>query len=73
MTVSVLKSVITVIAGPLTLLINDCLKLGIFPDILKQARTVPIFKKGDRDLPSNYRPISILPIFGKVMEAVMKR
>ena len=48
---------------PLTNLINLSIKQGIFPDELKIARVVPIFKSGDKALVSNYRPISVLSCF----------
>ena len=41
---------------------------GIFPDSLKFAKETPIFKSGDKDKVNNYRPISILPVFSKVLE-----
>ena len=44
---------------------------GIFPDKLKMARVVPIFKKGDKSIPGNYRPISILPIISKLFEKLV--
>ena len=44
---------------------------GIFPDSLKIAKVTPIFKSGDKDNVSNYRPISILPVFSKVLERIM--
>ena len=43
----------------------------IFPDSLKTAKVAPIFKSGDKDNVSNYRPISILPVFSKVLEKIM--
>ncbi|XP_054289739.1 uncharacterized protein LOC129005016 [Macrosteles quadrilineatus] len=70
---SILKGIIHLICTPLTKLVNLCLLKGSFPDVLKVARTIPIFKKGDPSDPSNYRPISILPVFSKVLETVMKR
>ncbi|XP_054260489.1 uncharacterized protein LOC128985133 [Macrosteles quadrilineatus] len=69
----VLRAVADLVAVPLTHLVNLCLAHGFFPDSLKKARTVPIFKKGNPTLMENFRPISILPIFSKVMETVMKR
>ena len=63
-------------AGPhitpiLVKLINLSLINGIFPDRLKMARVVPIFKGGDGSKINNYRPISILNIFSKIYEKVM--
>ena len=56
---------------PLKIVINQSLKTGIFPDGLKVAKVIPIFKSGDNKLCSNYRPISILPTVSKVFERVM--
>ena len=47
------------------------IKQGIFPDHLKIAKVTPIFKSGAKDNVSNYRPISILPVFSKVLERIM--
>ena len=44
---------------------------GIFPDKLKIAKVTPIFKSGDQSLVSNYRPISVLPVFSKLLERIM--
>ena len=44
---------------------------GIFPEKLKYALIKPIFKNGDRNNVSNYRPISLLPAFSKVFERVL--
>ena len=44
---------------------------GIFPDNLKIAKVTPIFKSDDKDNVSNYRHISILPVFPKVLERIM--
>ena len=63
-----LKVIDPVIIKPLTLLINQVLKTGTFPDKLKIAKVIPIFKKGDQSLFENYRPISLLPAISKVLE-----
>jgi hypothetical protein len=59
------------VAYPLTQIINCSLSNGIVPQKLKVAKVVPIFKKGDKDNLSNYRPISVLPYFSKYLEKVM--
>ena len=53
-------------------LINNCINKGIFPSILKIAKVIPIYKSGEKDLVSNYRPISILPHFSKIFEKILK-
>lgn len=50
---------------------NLSLQNGIFPDLWKTAAVVPIHKKGDKKDPSNYRPISLLPIFSKLLEKIV--
>lgn len=52
----------------ITHIINNSLRHGIFPDKLKIAIVKPIHKKGDKEDYNNYRPISILPSFSKIME-----
>jgi hypothetical protein len=47
------------------------IETGIVPDKMKIARIIPIFKSGDNRLFSNYRPISVLPIFSKILERVV--
>ena len=56
---------------PLTLLVNQSLKSGIFPDSLKLAKITPIYKKDDVHLIENYRPISVLPSISKVFEKIV--
>ena len=50
---------------------NISLAKGVFPDELKIARVTPIFKKGNNTLVTNYRPISVLPCFSKLLERIM--
>ena len=49
-------------------MINKSIEKGIFPNELKIAKVTPIFKKGARSDPGNYRPISILPTISKIFE-----
>ena len=67
--VPLLKLVREIIVYPLTKLINQSIESGHFPDVLKRALVVPVYKgKGDRDEVGNYRPISLLPVISKVFE-----
>ena len=63
-----IKSIVDIISKPLTVIINQCVKIGIFPNQLKIAKVVPIFKSGDDTLFTNYRPISLLPSTSKIVE-----
>ena len=53
---------------PITYIINLSLKQCIYPDNLKIAKVIPIFKQGSRDSCDNYRPISVLPVLSKILE-----
>lgn len=53
-------------------LINACFQHAVFPDCLKRAVVIPIFKRGERKELNNYRPISLLPIFSKIFEKLLK-
>ena len=59
------------VAVPLHIIFNKSLREGIYPTSWKIANLIPIFKKGDSSLPSNYRPISLISCVGKVMERVV--
>ena len=58
----------SVIAPVPTNIFNVCISTEYFSKVLKSAEVVPIFKKGERELCSNYRPISILNPFAKLFE-----
>jgi hypothetical protein len=64
----VLKSVRFSISKPLCLLFNKSLNEGVFPSQWKSALVLPLYKKGDKQCPGNYRPISLLSCVGKLME-----
>src|SRR6218665_2678422 len=59
------------IVTTLSMIINCSLNTGIVPDAIKIAKIVPIFKKGEKNDVSNYRPISILPYVSKLYEKLM--
>ena len=50
---------------------NRCIELGQYPESLKIAKVIPFFKNRNKDDPSNFRPISLLPIIGKVFERII--
>ena len=60
-----------VIIIPLKLIFEQSLKKGKFPEIWKAANVAPVYKKEDKCLVKNYRPISLLPIFAKVFKRVI--
>ena len=59
------------IVPSLTIIINQSLETGIFPDSLKIAKVVPLFKKDDPTTVNNYRPISLLNSISKIFEKVI--
>ena len=59
------------ISIPLCEIINDSFSSGIFPDLMKLAKVIPLYKKNSPEDPSNYRPISLLSVFSKIVEKLM--
>ena len=51
---------------PITNCINKCISIKLFPDELKVANVIPVFKKEDPNSKANYRTISLLPIISKI-------
>ena len=70
---SVVKNIYHVIADPLTFICNLSLTSGVFPDKMKIAKVIPLFKSGDKNVYKNYRPVSLLPQFSKVLEKVFSK
>ena len=64
----VIKECRNQLAYPLTILFRKSIEEGVFPSRLAEANIVPVFKKGSRNSPENYRSVSLLPLFGKIME-----
>ena len=56
---------------PLEIIFKNILESSIYPDMWKLANVTPIFKKEDKQLVKNYRPISLLPICGKLLEKLI--
>jgi len=69
----VVKDAFEAVPHHLTQLFNDSLGQGIVPKEWKQATVVPIHKGGDRGAKGNYRPISLLPTPGKMLEKIVHR
>lgn len=59
------------LAKPLVKIMNKIIDTGIYPEELKIAKVIPIFKGGDRTDASNYRPISILSIIAKIFDKII--
>ena len=66
-----LKDGASLLATPITQLYNLSISSGRFPDTLKIAKLKPLFKKGFKRDPKNYRPISLLPLISKVLERIV--
>ena len=56
---------------PLSMIFQRCINTGKFPDSWKLANVQPIHKKNDRQIKTNYRPISLLPLCGKILEKII--
>ena len=68
---NLVKQCIKLIKGPLAHIYNLSLNSGVFPDVWKTAKVKPVYKKGDKYDMRNYRPISIIPVFAKLLERLM--
>ena len=68
---SVVKISNHIISPYLSNIFNNCITEGCYPDILKIAHVVPVFKKGTRDECCNYRPISLLSNFNRIFEKLL--
>jgi ribonuclease P/MRP protein subunit RPP40 len=67
-----LKNIVDEITEPLTLIFNKSLKESFVPLDWKLANVTPIFKKGSRQLPANYRPVSLTSHIGKLLESLLR-
>ena len=67
----VIKELKSELLKPILHFVNLSLKDGIFPEKLKEALITPVFKKGSKELAGNYRPISVLNVFSKILEKIM--
>ena len=69
--IRVIKKLSHILTPVLTAHFNRAMMEGTFPSILKLGKITPVYKKDDEQLLENYRPISTLPIFGKIFEKII--
>ena len=66
-----LKDLNHTISYPLSIIFNQSLESGIFPDKMKIAEIIPLYKNKEEDLVNNYRPISLLMTISKILEKII--
>ena len=70
--ISMIKYVKEEIINGLLIIINKSIEEGVVLDLLKIAKVTPIHKKDNTFSPGNYRPISLLSVFDKILEKVIR-
>ena len=65
------KDTLYITAFYITCIINTSIVTGVFPATWKHALVIPILKSGDNNDPSNFRPISLLPVVSKILEKII--
>ena len=66
-----LKKLLPALINPLTIVFNKSLAEGVFPEAMKKADVVPLYKSKDHQDSNNYRPISLLLTLSKLLEKIM--
>ena len=66
-----LKYILPCILKPMVRILNISLEEGVFPDEMKIARVLPLYKSDDPMIANHYRPVSILPAFSKLFEGTV--
>ena len=66
-----IKDLKVAIRTPLKIICNKSMNSGVFPESMKTAKVIPLFKSGSRSCLDNYRPISLLPCFSKILERIV--
>ena len=67
-----LQELVDVVAEPLTTVMRKSLESGEVPEDWRTANVCPIYKKGAKDQPGNYRPVSLTSVCGKILESIIK-
>jgi hypothetical protein len=67
-----LRELASELAGPLTVFFQKTLSEGVLPPDWKEAQVKPLFKKGDKSSPGNYRPVSLTSVVCKLMESIVR-
>lgn len=65
---NIVKKIVHEISKPLSYICDLSLSSGVFPQSMKTAKVIPLFKSGDKHNYSNYRPVSVLSQFSKILE-----
>ena len=68
---NVVKDVYKELTEPLFHICKLSIRSGVFPNKMKIAKVTPLFKSDEADLLKNYRPISVLPTFSKILERII--
>ena len=68
---TIIKDVGDIITKPVKMIFNSSPTNGVFPDIWKIARITPIFKSGAKNDVNNYRPISVISVFSRILERIV--
>lgn len=68
----VLREAAHSVAYPLSIIYNLSLSSGVIPEDWRLANVTPIFKKGSKENPGNYRPVSLTSVPGKILEKIVK-
>ena len=69
--VKIFKAIKKKVSGPLEVIFNASLLTGIVPRKLKVTKVIPVFKTGSQSCINNYRPISLLSVFDKILEKIV--
>ena len=69
--VRMLKTYDVAIKKSLSVIYQNCIETGIYPNAWKKSNIIPVHKEGDKQIVDNYRPVSLFPIFGRVFEKIL--